>query len=193
MILQARDVDVDRAEWINARRRDQEGEWEFNDSNPVRIWDTVEEHWTEPLAPDVVQQAYLRLVHNRCSACRFTDNFNGAVEKHIEQIANGVKEHRGAKLIPFTEGEYSGTTCTACGGRFLLRKRQGEAHLERFNEDTVRAHRGAREVRIRRYTLEPPVLTLPVKVGPDDIQEQRRPRLPTGRRRRGHRGGRRHG
>jgi hypothetical protein len=191
----AQEATVERDQWIDQRRRGREGEWAFDDSQKVRIWDTVEERWTELLPQDVAQQLYLRQVGLKCSTCNFVDSQDGKVAKHIQQVVTGVAEHRGATLMSFTEGEHSGTTCSACGGRFLLRKQQGEQHLARFNDGMLRAHEGAEEVRIRRYTLEPPVLTVEQQsatVGPEVNQEQRRLRSPTGRRRRGHRGGRRH-
>ncbi len=192
-MVQVQDV-ASREAWRDARRRDKEGEWLYDDSETIRVWDTVENHWTEPLARDVAEQLYLRQVQFKCSGCDTTDLHDNGIANHVSQLAQGIIEHEGAELVPFTRADQDGTRCTGCGGEFMLRKQQGQRHLERFGETTRRAHIGAEQVTIRRYTLEPPVLTLPVNgaVGTEVNQEQRSPRQPSGRRRRGRRGGRRH-
>ena len=149
-----------------------------------------------PLDADIAQRAYLRQISLACSACGFTDGIDGQVEKHIEQTQQMVAEHRGAELVSVTQGDQFGTACSACSAKFMARRLQGTKHLERFSQQVGEAHQEAREIRFKRYSLEPvgsvTGLTLGQDTVPVDIQEERRPQPVPGRgRRRGRRGGRR--
>jgi len=164
--------------------------------NTVRLWDNLEEHYTEPLARDVANGAYLHMVCLYCSACKATETRDGAVERHIERTLQSVEDHEGAELQSFVREGHAGNICSGCGGEFLLRKKQGEKHLASYTREVGDAHQNAVEKRIMRYSLGPsaaaPAGVEPSEAAPRELQESRMPRQASGKRRRGKRGGRRH-
>lgn len=188
---QVADVAIDDVDqWEDAN-----GSWrkETRHSGNIRMWDNLEAHWSEPISEEAAHKIYLKMVVLYCSACGSTGTVNGQVDQHIALVRQKVSDHADAELQPFARDGNSGQVCTACGGEFLLRKNQGQRHIESYSQSIGDAHVDAREERTMRYGLEPRatavVSATPV---PAELQGSRTPRHAPGKQRRGRRGGRRH-
>lgn len=139
------------------------------DDGPLgqRLWDCVEEAWTNPLPQHIVhdkksrsgRQQYLDKVLWKCSQCNFTSLYDAGVNQHVEFAGRQVEEHRGAEIRPSPTGE--GRLCTGCGFTFRGRATQAQCHLERILE-MGRTHARVEGLLIRRYAViasEPTVLS----------------------------------
>ncbi len=120
-----------------------------------RMWDCVEQAWTQPLPAYQVYQTSLRLVVFKCSACQYTTAFEGGVEAHAKQAVETAVAHQGAALhdAPST-GSLTGQVCSGCGVQFMLHKNRGRHHIEAALASGP-LHKHVEEVLMKRFSLEP--------------------------------------
>jgi hypothetical protein len=142
----------------------------------IRLWDNVDNTWTNPLERGMVHNYYLRKVVTKCSVCKTASAFSRDVSTHIDRTEQQHRDHEGAELGT-TQGTGSDVVqiCSGCGMPFALRKGQGRRHLERMKTEGP-LHKGAGVVTIHQFSLAPPA---PVAAdtnngtGPVDIQVER--------------------
>lgn len=152
-------------------------QWESAEtSNLIRLWDNVDDGWSQPFERGLALQHYLRKVLSKCSVCKTASAFEANIRQHIVAEQNKCEAHEGAELGPLqTVGGDSFQVCTGCGNSFQLRKRQGARHLELI-EAIGPLHRNAEVFTIKQFSLEPPAPVTDENVngtGPVDIQVER--------------------
>ena len=167
----------------------------------VKLWDAVDGTWTRPLDESHVYKYYLKKGVHKCSACTFADHRPGSVVKHIENLNMQMTMHRDATIERHkVSDDIIGLVCSACGITFINRPSLAHSHFLDVEED-VRHHVGAISQVIRRFSLEPVELPRPLVAqatnGRSDpagtgVGEELRVRS-VHKRKRGKRGGRKHG
>lgn len=175
-------------------------EFGSDDGQMGRAWDNLSQSWTAPTSRENV--AYmLRIVLLKCSACNYTSNGEEhTIASHINQTLEQVEAHEGATYSDSVGDDAPSKVCSACGNKFMLRKRQHEQHRDVYAGKVGKAHQNAEAEYIKAYSMAPPATvdtpvngyvkglsaTVPLAA---EIGSSRRS---SGKRRRGHRGGRRH-
>jgi hypothetical protein len=139
----------------------------------------VDGTWTGGIEQGIAMAHYLRKVVFKCTACMFTDIYEGRVADHIKGVAERYRQHLKAGLEPVF-GKEPSKQCMGCNQVFLTRKNSADKHLEQMVAEGP-AHKGAQETIMRRFSLAP---STPVanSTGPVDIQVER-----SGRKRSRHR------
>jgi hypothetical protein len=167
----------------------------------VPLWDVIDGTWTPPLDESHAFKYYLKKTVFKCSACAFADLRFDSVETHVELLYETVAVHAGAKIENQPKGD--GTTvlgCSACTQSFQGRPGRAYEHLFDIEQD-AQAHQGAVSQVIRRFSLEPVELPSPAIVKHTNGHGQH-PGTRAGeelrvrsvhKRKRGKRGGKKHG
>lgn len=161
----------------------------------IRLWDNIEGAWTNPLNRKQALEFNLLKVVARCSVCTETSTGIGGhardIPNHIKRMFERAEEHNGEDAKIMWLPAYDGSTtpsCSACGQTFRSRPHLATKHMELIFQD-AELHKDAVEQTVRRFSLEPPVLTPspPVKesVGPELQQVERSPQRRRRKRSRG--------
>lgn len=167
----------------------------------VRIWDKVDGTWTRPLDESHVFKYYLKKAVSKCSACSFADLRLGSVESHLERVEEQLLIHREATIENRTvEDGKVVLACTGCAQTFSARPGDAYSHILAV-EEAAQVHQGATSQVIRRFSLEP--VELPSPTITKNINGQGSPQgtrvgeelrvRSVHKRKRGKRGGRKHG
>lgn len=162
--------------------------------NKIRLWDNVEEAWTNPLRRKEALEFNLHMIVARCSVCTETSVGIGGhardIPNHIKRVSERAEDHSGidAKImyLPTATGDVM-PSCTACGQTFRSKPHLATRHIESVLKE-AKAHKGAKELTVKRFSLEPPVLTLPAskrEVRPELQQVERSPQRRRRKRSRG--------
>jgi hypothetical protein len=183
--------EAEARKWVEAERAPELAKVHREGPEKVRLWDVVDGGWTKPFDRRQAFEQFLRLEVLRCTACTYTSVHSGQVGQHIET----VRKHHNVRPEPDSEGT---ERCPACDAR--ARPGTIRQHIMTMQAATF-AHQSAREVKQRRYALEPsvPVVAVPVAAipvaaaapaGPHGTEvERRQATRPRRRRRRHSRGG----
>ena len=130
------------------------------EGSKIRIWDLVDESWTEPLERYLAMDHYLSKVVFKCSACNETSLHKGDIQRHLTQVKSNSESHKEAELHQgIGEGGQIMIHCTGCGAPLSMRKNQGQKHIDRI-KDSYQAHakEGSIDVLLmHRYTTSPSV------------------------------------
>lgn len=168
-----------------------------SDKRTMRLWDNVDQGWSSPLPASLVHQFYLRKVVVKCSACSFVAPFTPRVAEHTALVRERFQQHQGARVDAKTDDRGQRLElCTACDVMFASRPGKAQRHIAAVLASGP-AHKDARAITMRQYSLGPSVSPLPLPAqavavgGPDGTEEARRLVLPKRKRRhRRNRGGR---
>jgi hypothetical protein len=172
------------------RTPDSAAMWQRSDTTRlIRMWDNVDQDWTNPVPREWANQYWLTLLVYRCSDCTFTTVYEGGVLSHVEQIRSSAKAHDKSKPVTFSNDRGTGLQCTGCGSTYRTMGKY-ESHLVRYRGVLEGDnHVAATEELIQRFTLRPESgngrKPEPLPVTSQVLRSQRRA---TGRRRRGRRG-----
>ena len=174
-----------REEYARKKRVYQPGE---APTKRIRLWDNIEEAWTGILPQQHALEFNLKMVVERCSACPENSSGIGGhkrdIANHFQRIRDRASDHRGSDTkimyLPAIDGVIP--SCTACGQTFRSKPQQATKHIDMVLEE-AKAHKDASQLTVRRFSLEPPVLTFPDSRGEVRPELQQVERNPQKRRR----------
>ena len=128
--------------------------------NGVRLWDVVEESWTNLLPQDGVRN-YLKKLSYKCSACVYVDakSFRG-VTSHISLYQRQIALHQKADAERIEDSTGVSYICT-CGEYSNIRKSKVEDHILEWLERDVHSHDEATWIYLNKFVLAPPVMNIP--------------------------------
>ena len=102
----------------------------------IKIWDCVDNTWTNPLEKGSVMEHYLRKIVYKCSGCTTASLYEVDIKQHLTQLKSSYKNHEDAQLERgLGDGGIMAVMCSGCGSSFSMRKNQGQKHLDRIKED----------------------------------------------------------
>ena len=131
-----------------------------DESSKIKLWDLIDESWTEPLEKDMAMNHYLRKVAYKCSACNETSLFEDEIKRHCAQVKSGHETHSEAELLQGI-GEHGIPTfaCSGCGAPMSMRKNQGQKHIDTINNRyDVHVKAGSIEILLtHKYAMSPSV------------------------------------
>ncbi len=160
--------------------------------NRIRLWDNIENAWTSNLPQKHALEFNINMVVAKCSVCTETSTGIGGhsrdIPNHIQRIREKAEEHTGdAQIIylPTATGEVL-PSCSACGQTFRSKPHLATKHLKMVRDEAT-IHKDAGQLTVKRFSLEPPVLTLPSsgEVRPELQQVERSPQRRRRKRSRG--------
>ena len=107
-----------------------------SESNKIKLWDCVDETWTQPLEKGSAMEHYLRKVIYKCSCCTEASLFEKDIRQHLTQLKLSYELHKDAQLERgLGDGGTMAVMCSGCGTPFSMRKNQGQKHINRIKED----------------------------------------------------------
>lgn len=169
--------------------------------NKVRLWDCVDSTWTSLVDESHAYKYYLKKAVFKCSHCSFADQRIGSVEGHLARVSESAAIHQRATIDnQKLDNGYVALACSACSQTFQARPSQAYSHIFDVEQEAT-AHQYAVSQTIRRFSLEPVELPSPAIVQHTNgdtqhpgtgVGEELRVRS-VHKRKRGKRGGRKHG
>lgn len=137
-----------------------EGVVETVDGGPgyERLWDVLDQAWTEPVSNDYLKVALRKRVAV-CSACLHVSASVSGVQDiwaHIRGAERATAKHLNADVVQQQRpGSYEYVeVCTGCGTPFAMARGGAWTHLVKMRE-AARLHEGARPLTIFRFSLTP--------------------------------------
>lgn len=136
------------------------------EGSKIRIWDLVDESWTNPFERYLVMDYYLSKVVFKCSACKETSLHEGDIQQHLTQVKINSESHKEAELHQgIGEGGQIIFHCTGCGAPLSMRKNQGQKHIDKA-KDNYETHvkAGSIDVLLMHKYATAPSVSMPVQV-----------------------------
>jgi len=131
-----------------------------SESNKIKLWDCVDNTWTQPLEKGSAMEHYLRKVIYKCSCCTEASLFQADINKHLTQLKTSYELHKDAQLERgLGDGGIMSVMCSGCGTPFSMRKNQGQKHIDRIKED-YESHVEVGSINVllmHRYVMSPSV------------------------------------
>lgn len=122
-----------------------------NSRPPVRLWDTVQQQWTNPLPYDMIALK-VREVGFRCLYCPYSSQRKGDVTSHHRIATEKYRDHQDAEIHTGSAGTENFFYCTACGSKNPNRSKVVN-HIQNCLD--IPYHGPAFELCVRRFTLSP--------------------------------------
>ncbi len=127
----------------------------------IKLFDTIDQTWTEPIDTAHATTKYLSKVVGKCSACDYVTGAEiepirqlAMVRAHLNSVVEQAESHVKAEVLPGTYNGNPAHICTGCDLPFKNNKGQGRKHLLAM-QSLLLAHQYAEAQLIRRYALEP--------------------------------------
>lgn len=155
--------EVSEAEYRNQVDNEGQGGRAFQDASgdasKRRLWDVVDQNWTEPLRIER-HNYYLRKVVAVCSGCSEMSTWERDILAHIQRVRVDAELHRtGAKIQYSIDGGKSVAQCTGCGKTFISRPEKAGSHIESMLA-ALASHKKASPQTILRFRIQPEPLAI---------------------------------
>ena len=136
------------------------------EGSKIRIWDLVDESWTEPLERYLAMDHYLSKIVFKCSVCNETSLHEGDIQRHLTQVKTNSESHKEAELHQgIGEGGQIMIHCTGCGAPLSMRKNQGQRHIDRIKNDyETHIKAGSIDVLLMHKYATAPSVSMPTQV-----------------------------
>ena len=131
-----------------------------SDKETTRLFDCIDQSWTQPFPTEMVYKHHLRKMVVKCSACYFTtvtNNGDMGVADHVRRTLEQLEMHEGVEVTPpmAVAGQEPSQICQGCGLSFTARKNGLKRHLNSVQEMGITHQQKIEALLMKRFSLEP--------------------------------------
>ena len=163
---QGKEQQIDETTFRRMQRSVESGQAEWmasvipSDKETTRLFDCIDQSWTQPFPTEMVYKHHLRKMVVKCSACYFTtvtDNGDRGVADHVRRTLEQAEMHEGVEVTPpmAVAGQEPSQICQGCGLSFSARKMGLKRHINSVIEMGLSHQNKVESLLMKRFMLEP--------------------------------------